>query len=64
MQLDSFAQRATLWRMIKSFKHKGLKRYYETGSMRGIQVNHPKRLRMQVAALDTAMEIDDLDIPG
>ena len=64
MQFDSVAQRATLWRMIKSFKHKGLKRYYETGSMRGIQVNHAKRLRMQLAALDTAMEIDDLDIPG
>ena len=50
--------------MIKSFKHKGLRRYYETGSTRGIQANHAKRLRMQLAALDTAVEIDDLDIPG
>jgi len=50
--------------MIKSFKHKGLKRYYETGSTRGIQANHAKRLRMQLAALDTALEIADLDIPG
>lgn len=32
--------------------------------MCGIQVNHAKRLRMQLAALGTAMEIDDLDIPG
>jgi len=50
--------------MIMSFKHKGLRRYYETGSTRGIQANHAKRLRMQLAALDTAVEIADLDIPG
>ncbi|MFN2289235.1 MAG: type II toxin-antitoxin system RelE/ParE family toxin [Chromatocurvus sp.] len=50
--------------MIKSFKHKELRRYYETGSTRGIQTQHAKRLRMQLAALDTAMEISDLDIPG
>lgn len=50
--------------MIKSFKHKGLRRYYETGSTRGIQAEHAKRLRMQLAALDTAVEIADLDIPG
>ncbi len=50
--------------MIKSFKHKGLKRFYETGSARGIQAKQEKRLRMQLAALDTAKEINDLDIPG
>jgi toxin HigB-1 len=50
--------------MIKSFKHKGLRRYYEAGSTRDIQANHAKRLRMQLAALDTAVEIADLDIPG
>lgn len=50
--------------MIKSFKHKGLQRYYETGSTRGIQAKHTNRLRMQLAALDTAQEIADLDIPG
>jgi proteic killer suppression protein len=50
--------------MIKSFKHKGLKRYYETGSVRGIQAKHARQLRMQLAALDTALEVADLDIPG
>ena len=50
--------------MIKSFKHKGLRRFYETGSARGIQAKHEKRLRMQLAALDTAKEINDLDVPG
>jgi len=50
--------------MIKSFKHKGLEKFYESGSTKGIQANHAKRLRMQLAALDTAQSIDDMDIPG
>ena len=50
--------------MIKSFKHKGLRVYYEKGSLKGIQASHSKKLRMQLAALDTACSIDDIDIPG
>ncbi len=50
--------------MIKSFKHKGLQTFYEAGSTRGIQANHAKKLRMQLAALDTAKLIGDMDIPG
>lgn len=50
--------------MIKSFKHKGLERFYESGNTKGIQANHAKKLRMQLAALDTAKSIDDMDIPG
>jgi len=50
--------------MIKSFKHKGLEKFYQSGSTKGIQANHAKKLRMQFAALDTAQSIDDMDIPG
>lgn len=50
--------------MIKSFKHKSLERFYETGSTRGIQADQTKKLRMQLAALDTAHAIEDMDIPG
>jgi proteic killer suppression protein len=50
--------------MIGSFRRKGLKRYYEAGSVRGIQAKHARRLRMQLAALDTALEVADLDVPG
>ena len=38
--------------------------YFESGSTRGIQGNHATRLRMQLAALDSATAILDLDIPG
>jgi len=50
--------------MIHSFKHKGLKKIYETGNTKGIQSNHARKLRMQLAALDTAQSIEDMDIPG
>lgn len=50
--------------MIKSFRHKGLKKFYDSGSSSGIQPKHAKRLKMQLTALDTASVIDDMDIPG
>lgn len=50
--------------MIKSFKHKGLEKFYFSGSTKGIQAKHAKKLRMQLIALDTAHQIEDLDIPG
>lgn len=50
--------------MIKSFKHKGLEKFYLKGSSAGIQVKHSKKLRFQLAALDSAQDIDDLELPG
>jgi len=50
--------------MIQSFRHKGLRRFYESGSVAGIQPQHAKRLRMLLAALDSAQIIGDMDIPG
>ena len=58
------AHHATLDAVIKSFRHKGLRALYEMGSAAGVQPNHAKRLRMQLAALDTAHAIDDMNIPG
>lgn len=50
--------------MIVTWRHKGLKRFYETGSRSGIQPAHASRLRMQLAAMETAHSVDDMDIPG
>ena len=50
--------------MIQSFRHRGLRRFYESGSAAGIQPHHAKRLRMLLSALDTAHSIEDMDIPG
>jgi proteic killer suppression protein len=50
--------------VIKSFRHKGLRKLFETGSAAGVQPSHAKRLRLQLAALDSAQTIDDMEIPG
>jgi proteic killer suppression protein len=50
--------------MIKSFKHKGLKKFYETGNKAGIKSSHNKKLRIQLTALTTATCIEDMDLPG
>ena len=63
-KLDNVAYRATLAAMIKSFKHKGLEEFFELGTTRGIQAAHAKKLRMQLAALNTATVLEDMNIPG
>jgi len=50
--------------MIVSFKHKGLEKFYKTGSKAGINANHVKRLRAILARLDVASVPDDMDLPG
>lgn len=40
--------------MIVSFRHKGLKLFYETGSKRGIQPAHALRLTAILTLLDAA----------
>ncbi len=50
--------------MIQSFRHKGLSKFFESGSTAGIQPHHAGRLRMLLAALDTAQSIEDMNIPG
>ena len=50
--------------MIKSFIHKGLQKFYENGTTRGIQSEHTKKLKMRLVALDTAFSIEDLRLPG
>lgn len=50
--------------MIQSFRHKGLRRFFESGSIAGVQPQHAKRLRMLLAALDTSQSIADMNISG
>ena len=50
--------------MIKSFRHKGLWRFFETGSKSGIQAAHATKLRLQLAALDQAVKPEDLSAPS
>ena len=50
--------------MVKSFIHKGLQKFYSTGSTSGIQIKHEKKLRLILSNLDQAESPDDMDLPG
>ena len=50
--------------MIRSYRHKGLQRFAETGSKAGIQPAHAKRLRNLLSALDVAVKPSDMNAPG
>ena len=50
--------------MIKSFQHKGLAAFFSTESKAGIQAVHAKRLRLQLAKLDSAQMSEDMNLPG
>ena len=50
--------------MIKSFRHKGLKRLFETGERRGVATELADRLRRQLDVLNRARSTRDLNLPG
>ncbi|RTZ75103.1 MAG: peptidase [Gammaproteobacteria bacterium] len=50
--------------MIRSFRHKGLERFYRTGSRKGIRTSHGPRLARQLAALEVACKPEEMDFPG
>ncbi len=50
--------------MIKSFKHKGLKKLFETGNHSGVNPDHVKRLKLILARLDASQAQNDMNLPG
>jgi len=50
--------------VIRSFKHKGLARFFETGSKAGIQSAHAERLRLILGRLNAAVKVEDMGLPG
>jgi proteic killer suppression protein len=50
--------------MIRSFRHKGVERFFRTGSKAGIQPAHADRLRLQLGRLDAAKVPEDMNLPG
>ena len=49
---------------IRGFRHKGLKRFFETGSVAGIQAKHAARLRLILGRLNVAVTPQDMNLPG
>ncbi len=50
--------------MIRSFKHKGLEKYFLKGTKSGIQAKHASRLRLILGRLNAATSPKDMDLPG
>jgi len=50
--------------MIISFRHKGLERFFLTGSKAGIQATHATKLQVLLTALNRAGSAKDMDAPG
>lgn len=50
--------------MIKSFRHKGLQKCYQSGSKAGIQAKHAGKIRLILARLDAAQDPKDMNLPG
>ena len=49
--------------MIRRIRHKGLQRFFETGSKSGIQAQHADRLRLILAQLSAATRPEDMALP-
>jgi toxin HigB-1 len=50
--------------MIRSFRHRGVQRFFEKGSKSGIQPHHAPRLRLMLSRLDDSKVPQDMDAPG
>jgi proteic killer suppression protein len=50
--------------VIRSIRHKGLKRLHEDDDPRGVIVEHADKLRDILARLDAAGDVSDMDLPG
>ena len=50
--------------MIKSFKHKGLQEFYETGNKKGIQPEHGAKLCRILDRMDASVNPQDMRLPG
>ncbi len=50
--------------MIRSFRHKGLKEFFETGGKRGISPDLTARIGRRLDVLHAAQELADIDAHG
>lgn len=62
--LDEVYRIAIQCAVIRSFRHKGLERFFRHGTKAGIQPHHAARLRLQLGRLDAATSAVDMNLPG
>ncbi len=57
-------QLSGLPKLINSFKHKGLKRFFSNNDHRGIPTEHLPRIERILDRLDASLKPEDMNIPG
>lgn len=50
--------------MIRTIRHRGLRRLHEDNDPRGVMAEHVEKLRDILARLDAALVVADMDLPG
>jgi len=50
--------------MIKSFKHKGLEKFFYNGNLSGINAKHALKLGRILDRLDASVRPQDMNLPG
>ena len=50
--------------VIRSFRHAGIEKFFNTGSKAGIQPKHADKLSLQLFALNRAKSPADMSAPG
>jgi proteic killer suppression protein len=50
--------------MIQTFKHRGLKLYFETGNPKGVAADAAKKIQIRLNVLNRAKELRDIGLPG
>ena len=50
--------------MIASFRHKGLKKFYESGERSKLAAELVDRIEMILTLLDAAKDVEELDLPA
>lgn len=63
-ELDNCCATRYNYSMIKSWRHKGLKAFYETGQISGIKADHVRRLKIILQRLNAALSPKDMNTPG
>jgi len=50
--------------MVRTFRHKGLRRLFEDDDSRGVRPDHADKLGRILARLHAARTVSDMDLPG
>ena len=50
--------------MIRSFRSKGLKKYWTKNDASGLPADHLSRLKIRLSALDAATSLAQMNVPG